>query len=130
MRLCTALLIQQPILATKVADDLPPHDLAGYDFFLSLIRLIKQQPSITTGSLLEHFRGQKEGELVAKLAQLDTMVPETGIENEFLGALKQLETLALEESIRQLLAKASEGSLTDSEKQSLSTLIARKKSSS
>ncbi|MFZ2315818.1 MAG: DNA primase [Gammaproteobacteria bacterium] len=128
LRLAIALIIQHPALASKIPDELPQHDLPGYGFFQELIRLIKHQPNITTGSLLEHFRGQKEGEFVAKLAQWDTMVPETGIENEFLGTIKQLETLNLDETIKQLLAKAGDGSLTDAEKLSLSSLIARKKS--
>lgn len=127
IRLAIALLIQYPTLASLITEPLPKSHLPGYSFMLQLIDIIQKNPSVTTGSLLENWRGQKEEAFVSKLAKLDHMMPEAGIQSEFLGIIRQLASLGVDEEINRLLAKAAQEGLTDDEKLELSARIAKKK---
>ena len=70
LRRALALMVQYP----AVTAELPPMpELAGLrvqgiKFLLQLHQQILVQPGITTGILLEHWRGTKEGEILAQLA--------------------------------------------------------------
>lgn len=127
LRLALALLVQYPQLVSLMTDPLPKSDLPGYQFMIQLIEIIKKNVYVTTGALLEYWRDQKEGAFVAKLARFEHMVPENGIQNEFLGAIRQLITLGYDDEINRLLAKAAQERLSEQEKQDLSNLIAKKK---
>ncbi len=126
VRLLMALIIQQPALAQLITEPLPK-SLPGYTFLSNLIEIAQTSPHISTGHLVEHWRGQKEEQFVAKLAQWDTMIPPEGIENEFRGTIRQLLTRGIDEEINRLLAKAAHTSLSDEEKASLTAWIAKKK---
>jgi DNA primase len=127
LRLAMTLLIQQPELAQHITDPLPPLQINGFSLFLELIEKAKQQLQATTGILLEHWRDQEEGKLLAKMAQWEHMIPEAGILPEFLGAVQNLKKLAYEQTINVLLDKAAHSGLTSEEKQTLSGLINNKK---
>ncbi len=120
------LLVQNPQLA-GLAIELPAGNLPGLAFMNQLIDIIKQNLKITTGALLEYWRGQKEEKFIAKLAHWEHAVPETGIEHEFLGALRQINVLAYDNEINRLLAKAAQEGLSNEEKTELAACIARKK---
>lgn len=127
MRLAITLLIQKPELIEHVSQLLPTLHFPGASFFAQLIEIIQKDPHITTGRLIEHWRGKKEGEYIATLAKTQHMVPDEGIKNEFLGAMRQLLSLGLEEEINSLLAKAAQEGLTQDEKHTLSDRIGKKK---
>jgi len=127
IRLAISLLVQFPELVNLIEQPLPKNDLTGHAFLNQLIEIIKKNSKITTGALLEYWRGQKEEGFIAKLAQEAHMVPEAGIKNEFLGAIRQLTSLSLDEEINRLMAKAAHTDLSDTEKLELSSLIAKKK---
>jgi DNA primase len=127
LKMILALLIQNPFLIKHFDDSLPTSTLPGSRFLSQLIEIIKKNPSITTGSLIENWRDQKEESFIAKLANWEHIIPEDGAENEFLGAIRQLKTLTLDEEIDRLLAKAASDGLTDEEKLTLSACIAKKK---
>lgn len=122
LKLALMLLVQNPELAATVTDPISPLETEGYELFRQILELTQQQ-TFTTGSLIEHWRDQPEAELIAKLAQLPHMIPEEGIANEFLGALSRLKKLGQEQRIDQLLAKASQGGLSQDEKLHLQSLI-------
>lgn len=128
LKLALALTIQYPYVVSHLTQPLNVIDMPGFNFLTQLLEIIQKNPNITTGALLEYWRGQKEEAFVAKLAQWDTMVPETGAQHEFLGAIRQLQSWVVDEEINRLLAKAAQEGLPDAEKQHLSTLIAQKKS--
>lgn len=130
IRLALMLLIQHPHLASLVKEPpLPPNNLLpGYLFLVQLLDIIRKNPHITTGALIEYWRGQKEEEFVAKLAQGEHMVPEAGLDNEFLGTMRQLTVLGLDVEINRLLAKAAQEGLSEEEKLELSGWITKKKS--
>lgn len=127
IRLAMSLLVQYPFLGRLIEEPLPQYHLSGYSFLVHLIEIVQKKPDITTGTLIEYWRGQKEEAFVTKLARLEHMIPEEGIKNEFLGAMRQLTVLGLDEEINRLLAKAAQEGLSDEEKQVLSACIARKK---
>ena len=128
IRLALALLIQHPMLAQSIETTLPHNKLPGYDFLLALIDIIKSSPNpVTTGALIEHWRGQKEEPLLKKLAHAEHNIPETGIKNEFLGVIRQLIALSIDAEINHLLSKSAEDKLSPQEKRDLSVWISKKK---
>lgn len=126
LRLAMTLLIQQPQLAEDIREPLPLLDMPGAALFVELIEVIKNNAVTTTGALFEHWRERKEIKLLAKLAQIEHMIPEIGIEKEFQGALQKLKQLAHKQSINRLLSKAAQGSLSVEEKHHLHELINNK----
>ena len=129
VRLALALLIQNPSLAALIDDPLPTSPLTGVAFLAETIEKLKQHSAtLTTGSLLEMWRGKKEEMFIAKLAHFEHNVPDAAVESSFLGSLRQIEALTLEEDINRLMAKAAQDTLSDEEKQELNSAIASKKS--
>ncbi len=128
VRLALALLVQQPSLANLIKEPLPAAVLPGAEFLAHLVKTIQDNAAaLTTGSLLETWRGTQEEAFIAKLAQFEHMIPDVAIESSFIGSLRQMQALALEEEINRMMAKAAQGGLSDSEKQELTAAIARKK---
>jgi DNA primase len=127
VRLAAALVIQYPHLASLISEPLPKKDLPGYLFLSQLIEIVQKSPNINTGALIEYWRGQKEEALIAKLAHWEHMIPDHGVNSEFLGTMRQLTMLNLDEEINRLLAKATQEELTNDEKLELSAWIAKKK---
>jgi DNA primase len=123
LRLALALLVQHPELAKEVTLPLPIIDLNGFDLLIRLIEIIHSHGITNTGALLEHLRETPEEKLVAKLAQIEIMTPESGIRHDFLGTLKGLKKAAQKQTIEQILLKASQTGLTHEEKQHLHELI-------
>jgi DNA primase len=123
LRFAMALLIQQPELVKTITEPLPAININGMDLFLEVIAKAEQNPDSKTGTLLEHWRDKEEGKILAKLAQWEHMIPPTGIQVEFEGAIKKLRQIAEAHVIENLLAKAALTGLSSEEKQNLSELI-------
>jgi DNA primase len=126
MRQALALLVQFPKIALSLSEQLIATHLPGAAFLTQLIEIIKQNPGLSTGGLLEYFRGQKEEGAIVKFATLPHVVPENGVEGEFSGMIRQLNMLGMNEKINQLLAKAAQEGLSDAEKLDLTEAIAEK----
>jgi DNA primase len=126
LRLAMTLLIQQPSLVELITEPLIPVDINGFDLLMQVIEKAKQNPQITAGGLLEHWRDQPERPLLEKLMAAEHVTPEAGIQDEFLGAIKQLRKLAQENLIENLIAKAAQIGLSSEEKQNLTELIGNK----
>lgn len=127
LRLAIILLIQQPSLAEHLTEPLPSLDIRGYELFCEIIELARKMPGLSTAGVCEHWRDRPESEIITKLAYTQHMVPESGMTEEFLGAVKQLRKLGHEQLIKQILAKASQTELTAAEKQELHELISSNK---
>jgi DNA primase len=123
LRVAITLLVQKPTLVETLTEPLPPIDAPGFDLFLEILNLAKQNPALTTGALLEHWRDRPEGAMLSKLAQTDHMVPDAGMESEFQGAILRLKKLANEQAIERLLSQAAQNGLSQEEKQRLHELI-------
>jgi DNA primase len=127
LRSAITLLVQEPALAWQITNPLPPLTISGGAFLIELVENIKKNSLAHTGAVLEHWRDQKERSLLEKLAQLEHIVPENGIKNEFLGAIDQIKKLSYDQQIEDLLAKASKDGLSPEEKEHLYQLIHTKK---
>ena len=86
-----ALLLHQPDIARQ-ADPAVLADLAGEDMALlrELLELLKKRPDSSTGMLLGHWYGTREGELLSRLAGQERLIPTSGIEQQFLDTMKEL----------------------------------------
>ncbi len=130
-RIATALLIQNPTLVEKIDSSLIA-DLnetsSGVKMLTSLVNCIEQNPSITTGGLVEFFREQAEAKTVVALANLSLIIPEEGIEAEFNGSLERLLEQARKFERAELIAKANSGDLTLVEQNKLKDLLSVSKS--
>lgn len=126
LRLAITLLIQQPSLAHLIHEPLPRIELRGYELLQKMLECVKQHPDLTTGGLLEFWRDNEEVNTLAKLAQTEHMIPDEGIQNEFVGAIERLHKLGREQVIEQLIAKANQTALSQEEKMQLDELIRAK----
>ena len=126
LRLALTLLLQQPELASLINPPLPTLNIRGFNLLNDVIALLQENPTLTTGALLEHWRDKEEGKLLAKLTQTEHMIPEKGIQSEFLGSIQNLRNLSKRQAIDHLLAKASQMTLTQEEKEQLNELIHNK----
>ncbi len=126
IRLAITLLIQDPTLAQFIEEPLPKISLRGMNLLNEIISIAKQHPELKTGGLLECWREQAEQKSLVKLAQAEHMIPEQGIQSEFIGAIQHLRKQGHAEMIGRLLAKANEASLSHEEKKQLEELIRTK----
>ena len=129
LRLSLMLVIQYPSLALTV-DKLPNHIFPEFVLLEQLIALIKTKPQLTTGTLLEYWRGQKEEPLISELAKCEHIIPDKGVKSEFLGAIRQLTVLECENEINRLLAKNAHHELSIAEKNELTRWMEKKRESS
>lgn len=73
MRILIGLLVQNPELAPQVPSlaGLNHEKLPGLGLFSELVNTCLSQPGLTTGQLLEHYRGTKEAATLEKLSMWD-----------------------------------------------------------
>lgn len=132
MRLLIALLIQNPELAdTQVTRILLSNPQVLYDLnmpglalFLEIYQICANKSGITTGQLLEFWRGKKEQKILEKLAMWDHLIKDDNIEATFYGNLKHLHSKVMEKRIETLKAKDRTDSLSLDEKKELIELLA------
>lgn len=119
------LLVQNPTLA-QLIDDLPLLSVPAWNIFVEIVTLIRQYSIQNTSVLLEYWRNRKEYKRLLELAQVEWMISPQGIQEEWLGILNCLKKQSVEETIRQLLAKAASTPLSSVEKKQLHDLIVLK----
>ena len=125
VRMAIRLLLEQPALGRDVQrpcgfEDL---ELPGIALLTELLELLARHPHLSTGGVLEHWRGRPEEQHLARLAVQPLEVPENGFAAEFSGALERLVEQRTRQRTGQLLAKDQQGGLTDSEKDDLKQLL-------
>lgn len=125
VRRALALIVQYP----QIAAQLPPlpHELLGLrepgiGFLLQLLTQLHHNP-MTTGQLLEQWRGTKEGEGLARLAMLDEITAGENILQELEDTCARLIDLFLEQRMAELQNKATNDGLSHDEKQELMLLL-------
>ena len=129
MRLAVALVVQFPQLAAELPPlpEISELNLAGSALFAQLLEKCREQPHITTGQLIEDWRGTNEGSQLAKLAMWDHHIEATQVEAVFLDTLDKLLSTYIEQKEETLLAKARTGQLSLEEKKQVSELIQSRK---
>jgi DNA primase len=125
------LLLHRPHLATAHATPLAAlagNDLPGTDVLLHLAALIQQDPGRSPGSLLEHWRDTpKEGQLTALLGR-ELLLPEEGLEDEFLSLLALIERRR-ERRLRETLRPTGPAGMDDGQKEEMRAAFLRLKHS-
>lgn len=124
MRLLIGLLVQRPQLATLVpsTEGLEQSELAGVSLFIELIKTCLSQPGLTTGQLLELYRGNKFSQQLEMLAIWNHMIVEEMIEDTFLDSLAKLYDSILEQRLETLIARDRTHGLTAEERKELWSL--------
>ncbi len=102
-----ALLLHQPALAQRAGDSrrLADLEVPGMTLLVRLLELMQAQPHLSSGAVLEHWRGSPESEPLMKLATRPLQVPEEGMAAEFAGTLERLESRLHDQRVEQLLSK-------------------------
>ena len=126
VRSAIRLLLEQPALGARIA---PPYgfadlDLPGVELLVELLELTAGNPHLSTGGLLEHWRGRSEESHLARLASTPLMVPADGCEQELSGAVQRLVEQRNSQRAEQLLFKGRDSALSDPEKAELKQLLA------
>ncbi len=133
LRYAIALLLLQPRIASHC--QLPGH-LAAADnpdaqLLTAMFQLLQKRPDSTSAMLLGHWYGDPQGEALKELLQMDHLIPEEGIEQEFRDTLSHLDQRQLQSYLdRQLgqLDLSDFSRLSPEDKEQLKQLLADKNS--
>ena len=128
MREVIALLIQHPNFVTQLEFDMSAFEnieLSGLNLLLSIVDKCRSDPNISTGQLLEHWRGTKNEATLARLAawELPLSKDEDNSLDVFLDAMDKIIDQCVKQQIEQLQTKSRTVGLSVEEKQELQLLI-------
>ncbi|EOD80328.1 DNA primase [Grimontia sp. AD028] len=125
MREVITLLLQNP----GFVENVPPLDgveelgIPGLNLFTTMLELCRSRPNITTGQLLEHWRGTEQEALLAKLASWELPINENNVLDVFLDSLDKILDQCVKQQIAKLQAKSNTVGLSVEEKRELQLLI-------
>ncbi|EGT5711263.1 DNA primase [Cronobacter dublinensis subsp. dublinensis] len=119
MRILIGLLVQNPELAPLVPSlaALDKTKLPGLELFAELVNTCLSQPGLTTGQLLEHYRGTKEAATLEKLSTWDDIADKDIAEKTFTDALDHLFDSVLELRLTELIARSRTQGLSAAERE-------------
>ena len=126
-----SVLVQRPQLATGL--DLPTavvdtQDDPGVQLLTKVHGLARENPQLTTASLIERFRGDEQQPTLEKLASRNHLVDDDGLEIFLAEILATLASQSIDDTIAELLRLASERELSGIEKQQLGELYQQRES--
>lgn len=124
MRILVALLIQNPYLAAQVPslEGLEESKTAGLPLFANLVSICQSNPGLTTGQLLELYRGTSFSQSIETLATWNHMIVDDEIETVFQDTLASIYDAALEQRLEALIARARTHGLDETERQEVRSL--------
>ena len=125
VKVALALVLEWPEIAQHAgeANRFEELSIPGIRLLQSMLEFLQAHPQLSTGAILENWRGTPEGESLARLAQWEHPVPREGAQEEFLGTLRLLDELLLEQRTERLLQKSKLAPLTVEEKKQLQALL-------
>ena len=126
-----SVLVQRPQLAAGL--DLPTtvvdtQDDPGVQLLTKVHGLARENPQLTTASLIERFRGDEQQPTLEKLASRNHLVDDEGLEIFLAETLATLASQSIDDTIAELLRLASERELSKTEKQQLGELYQQRES--
>ena len=126
-----SVLVQRPQLAAGL--DLPTtvvntQDDPGVQLLTKVHGLARENPQLTTASLIERFRGDEQQPTLEKLASRNHLVDDDGLEVFLAEILATLASQSIDDAIANLLHLASERELSEIEKQQLGELYQQRES--
>ncbi|HCW98399.1 MULTISPECIES: DNA primase [Pantoea] len=124
MRVLVALLVQNPQLATLVPtlDGLDQVKMAGLPLFAELVSRCNENPGLTTGQLLELYRGTNFSQTLETLATWNHMIVDEEVEAVFHDSLASIYDAALEQRLEELIARDRTQGLSAEERREFWTL--------
>ncbi|RJT27684.1 DNA primase [Buttiauxella izardii] len=119
MRILIGLLVQNPELAPNVPPlaGLEQEKLPGLKLFIDLVNTCLAQPGLTTGQLLELYRGTNEAATLEKLSSWDDIADKDIAEKTFNDALEHMFDSVLELRFEELMARSRTSGLTPAERE-------------
>ncbi|SHO55388.1 DNA primase [Vibrio quintilis] len=125
MREVIALLLQNPDYAQRVPDlsSIETLDVPGLSLLVEVLEKCRNYPHITTGQLLEDWRGSQNEAMFSRLASWDIPLVEDNQEEIFLDSLDKIITQCVEKQIENLQAKERSVGLSADEKRELLALM-------
>lgn len=119
MRILIGLLVQNPELAPSVPplSGLEQAKLPGLQLFIDLVNTCLAQPGLTTGQLLELYRGTNEAATLEKLSSWDDIADKDIAEKTFNDALEHMFDSVLELRFEELMARSRTTGLTPEERE-------------
>lgn len=126
MRMLIAALIQNPQLAHLVKTEIAHRfsSIPGQDVLTSVLGQIQEKPEISSGQLVERFRGEALEPHIRKLMNWHPPDSENpNWEALILDSVGQLDKKATTDRLNQLLTQAQQGALTPEETEELRTLF-------
>ena len=126
-----SVLVQRPQLAAGL--DLPTaivdtQDDPGVQLLTKVHGLARENPQLTTASLIERFRGDEQQPTLEKLASRNHLVDDDGLEIFLAETLATLASQSIDDTIAELLRLASDRELSGIEKQQLGELYQQRES--
>ncbi|WP_310617798.1 DNA primase [Pantoea sp.] len=131
MRVLVALLVQNPQFAAMVPalEGLEQSKMAGLPLFVELVSRCCENPGLTTGQLLELYRGTNFSQTLETLATWNHMIVDEEAETVFQDSLASLYDSALEQRLEALIARDRTEGLSAAERRefwALSQALAKK----
>jgi DNA primase len=125
MREVIALLLQNPSYAQLIPDlsSVSELSLPGLSLLMEVVDKCRSHPHMSTGQLLERWRGEKSEALLSRLASWDIPLDEDNQEDIFLDSLDKILAQCVEQQIENLQAKARSIGLSAEEKRELLALM-------
>lgn len=128
VRTAIAALLAQPGLGRNAPDprDLVDLDQPGIPLLVSLLELVRAEPHLTTGAVIERYRDSEYHGPLAKLAGWDHPVLSQDISAEFHGLMERLKEQADKQAASRLIHKGELEGLSAREKAELQRLLERR----
>ena len=125
IRTAIRLLLEQPELAGTVTTPcgFEDFDAPGIALLSKLLEILHESPNLSTGGVLEHWRGQPEEQHLARLASTPLDLPPEGLGEEFRDALLRLIEQRNSYRMELLLFQSRQQALSASEKNELKALL-------
>ncbi|HDY7479159.1 TPA: DNA primase [Vibrio vulnificus] len=125
MRMVMALLVQNPSYAEIVPDLTPVKHLTipGLSLLIEVLERCQARPNITTGQLLESWRGSQNEQLLSRLAGWEIPLDDDNEEDIFLDSLDKILAQCVEKQIENLQAKDRSIGLSADERRELMALM-------
>ena len=119
IRLGIGLLLHSPRLAELASDPLRWErlEIPGARLLIALLELLRAQPHLHGGAIIEHWRDSPEGRQLAEMAKWDPPIPPEGLEAEFRGVIQWLDSKLAEQRREELHAKWQREGLSPVEKE-------------
>jgi DNA primase len=127
-----AILVHYPHVARSLADSSALHGIEDpdVDFLRKLLELLRQRPDSNTATLMGHWHGTPQGELLNRLAGLENLLPRSGVEEQFADIVAHLGQLPDRQNLAALVDKMKDSNyadLTESEKLQFQRYLQQKK---